>query len=100
MTRSIHWRTDTLYVRDGQRSVSVALNDKRTEIMPEPETGAWQQCEWRDKQHLCRDGRSSLEEIPRQLEKPGVPGSERLRLHLLQQSQAGVETRRAVHGIA
>ena len=54
-TSSIHWRTDTLYVRSGQRSVYVALDDKGTEIILEPETGAWQQCEWRGKQHHCRD---------------------------------------------
>ena len=57
-TSSIHWRTDTLYVRAGQRSIYVALNDKGTEIILEPETGAWQQCEWRGTQHLCRDDNS------------------------------------------
>jgi hypothetical protein len=53
-TSSIHWRTETLYVRAGQRAVYVALDDKGTELIFEPETGAWQQCEWRGKQHLCR----------------------------------------------
>lgn len=54
-TSSIHWRTDTLYVRAGQRSIYVAVNGKGTEIIFEPETGAWQQCEWRGTRHQCRD---------------------------------------------
>jgi hypothetical protein len=58
---SIYWRTDTLYVREGQRSVYVALNDKGSEVILDPETGAWQQCEWRGKQHQCRDDNTRRE---------------------------------------
>jgi hypothetical protein len=52
---SIHWRTEMAYVRTEQRSIYLALDDKGTEVIFEPESGAWQQCQWRGQQHLCRD---------------------------------------------
>ena len=52
---SIWWRTETVYVRDGQQSVYVALDDKGSELIAEPETGQWQYCERRQNKHLCRD---------------------------------------------
>lgn len=52
---SISWRTETVYVRDGQRSVYVGMDGKGTELIVEPETGAWQHCAWRGPSHLCRD---------------------------------------------
>jgi hypothetical protein len=54
---SIWWRTETVYVRDGQQSVYVALNDRGSELIVEPETGAWQYCAPRGSRHLCRDAR-------------------------------------------
>ncbi|HSC30054.1 MAG TPA: hypothetical protein VLD67_22425 [Vicinamibacterales bacterium] len=51
---SIWWRTDTVYVREGQRSVYVAVGEKGAELIVEPETGAWQYCESRGGKHLCR----------------------------------------------
>jgi len=56
---SIWWRTETFYVREGQQSVYIALNDKGRELILEPETGRWQQCEWREKKHLCRDSNTT-----------------------------------------
>jgi hypothetical protein len=56
---SILWRTETVYVRDGQQSVYVALNDKGSELILEPETGRWQYCESRSGQHQCRDRNAS-----------------------------------------
>ena len=53
-TSSIQWRTETLYVRAGQQSVYLALDDKGRELIVEPETGAWQQCERRGGVHQCR----------------------------------------------
>lgn len=52
---SIWWRTETVYVRDGQQSVYVLLDDKGSEVILEPETGRWQVCGWRGKTHQCRD---------------------------------------------
>jgi hypothetical protein len=52
---SIQWRAEALYVREGQQSVYVALDGNGRELILEPETGAWQQCEWRRDRHLCRD---------------------------------------------
>jgi hypothetical protein len=52
---SIWWRTETVYVREGQRSVYIALNDRGSELIVEPEAGRWQACEWRGKVHQCRD---------------------------------------------
>jgi hypothetical protein len=40
-TSSIRWRSETVYVQAGQRSVYLALHDMRSEIIFEPETGAW-----------------------------------------------------------
>ena len=55
-TSSIHWRGQAFYVRAGQRSVYVSMSGKEgTELILQPENGAWQQCEWRGEQHLCRD---------------------------------------------
>ncbi len=52
---SIWWRkAQTAYVRQGQQSLFVALDDKGTELVFETETGAWQFCEWRTGTHLCR----------------------------------------------
>jgi hypothetical protein len=56
---SIWWRKETAYVRDGQQSVYVAVNDKGAELILEPETGAWQYCDWRDGKHLCRSTNDS-----------------------------------------
>ena len=61
---SIWWRTDTLYVRDGQQSIYVAMDDKGTALMLEAETGRWQQCAWRGKTHLCRDRNAGREWRP------------------------------------
>jgi hypothetical protein len=44
---SIWWRTETVYVRDGQQSVYISLDGKGSELIVEPETGHWQCCEWR-----------------------------------------------------
>jgi hypothetical protein len=55
---SIWWRTETVYVREGQQSIYVALNVKGSELILEPETGRWQYCEWQGKTHPCRDTNS------------------------------------------
>lgn len=52
---SIPWRAAPLYVREGQQSVHAALDDHGRALILVPETGAWQQCEWRGDRHLCRD---------------------------------------------
>jgi hypothetical protein len=65
---SIWWRTETVYVRQGQQSVYVALNDRGSELIVEPETGAWQYCAARGSRHLCRaarDGRWRPYQEPR-----------------------------------
>jgi hypothetical protein len=54
-TSSIQWRSETIYVRPGQRSIYVGLHGKGSEVIFDPETGSWQQCEWRGQQHQCRD---------------------------------------------
>jgi hypothetical protein len=51
---SIWWRTETIYVRDGQQSVYVGLDNKGSELILEPETGQWQHCRWRGEKHQCR----------------------------------------------
>ena len=57
---SIWWRTETVYVRDGQQTIYIALDGKGKELIVEPETGRWQQCEWRTKdKHQCRDSNDS-----------------------------------------
>ena len=61
---SIWWRTETAYVRDGQQSIYVALDDKGSELILDPEAGQWQHCRWRGEKHQCRS--SSV---------PGVWGS-------------------------
>ena len=53
---SIWWRTETVYVREGHQTIYIAMDDKGRELIVEPETGRWQQCEWRSKEmHQCRD---------------------------------------------
>jgi hypothetical protein len=56
---SIWWRTETVYVRDGQQSVYISLDGKGSELIVEPETGQWQNCEWRKDKHQCRDSNVS-----------------------------------------
>lgn len=57
---SIWWRTETVYVREGQQTIYIAMDDKGRELIVEPETGRWQQCEWRSKEmHQCRDSNDS-----------------------------------------
>ena len=51
---SIWWRSDTVYVREGERSVYVAGRQPGHELILEPETGRWQICEPRDSGHQCR----------------------------------------------
>ena len=51
---SIWWRKDTAYVREGQQSVYVTVDDKGSELIFEPETGAWQYCEWKGNSQFCR----------------------------------------------
>jgi hypothetical protein len=52
---SIWWRTETVYIRDGQQSIFVALNDQGSSLIVEPETGRWQVCQQRGDLHQCRD---------------------------------------------
>ena len=52
---SITWRRDTVYVREGQESVYVALDEKGAELIVEVGTGRWQICQRRSGTHLCRD---------------------------------------------
>lgn len=52
---SIWWRTETAYVRSGERSVYVSLDGKGSDLVFEPESGAWQHCAWRKGQYRCRD---------------------------------------------
>jgi hypothetical protein len=51
---SIWWRTDTAYLRDGQQSLYVAVNDRGAGLIVEPESGRWQYCDWRGTAHQCR----------------------------------------------
>jgi hypothetical protein len=51
---SIWWRTETVYVREGQQTIYVALDDKGRDLIVEVETGRWQACEWRGSRHECR----------------------------------------------
>jgi hypothetical protein len=51
---SIQWRTQTAYIREGQRSLYVGLDGKGRELILDLDTGAWQVCEPRGGQHLCR----------------------------------------------
>jgi len=52
---SIWWRKDTAYVRSGQHSVYVVVDENGRELIFEPETGDWQYCSWRGDEHLCRN---------------------------------------------
>ena len=49
-----------VYVREGQQTIYIAMDDKGRELIVEPESGHWQQCEWRSKEmHQCRDSNDS-----------------------------------------
>ena len=68
---SIWWRTETVYVREGQQTIYVALNDKGSELIVEPEIGRWQQCQWRSGQtYQCRD--SNISRTWRQYQEPAL----------------------------
>ena len=56
---SIWWRTDTVYVRESQQSVYVALDDRGSELILERETGAWQYRANRGSVRQCRGSRDS-----------------------------------------
>lgn len=59
---SIMWRTDTTYVRSGQRTIYASIDGKGTDFIIEAETGKWQLCAWRDKSgkdYRCRDTNAS-----------------------------------------
>jgi hypothetical protein len=56
---SIWWRTETVYIREAQKSIFVAVDDKGAQFVFEPETGGWQYCEWRDGAHVCRSTNDS-----------------------------------------
>lgn len=51
---SIWWRKEMAYIRPGQQSLYVMINDRGSELIFETETGAWQYCENRQGKHLCR----------------------------------------------
>jgi hypothetical protein len=51
---SIWWRKETTYVREGQRSLYVMVDDKGSELIFETDTGAWQFCQARNGRHQCR----------------------------------------------
>jgi hypothetical protein len=51
---SIWWRKETTYVREGQQSLYVMVDDKGSELIFETDTGAWQFCQSRNGQHQCR----------------------------------------------
>jgi hypothetical protein len=53
---SIWWRKTEAapYVRQGQQSLYLALDDKGTELIFETESGAWQFCQWQGAEHPCR----------------------------------------------
>lgn len=51
---SIWWRKDTAYVRPGQQSLYVLVDDKGSELIFETETAAWQFCQSRNGRHQCR----------------------------------------------
>jgi hypothetical protein len=56
---SIWWRSETVYVREGQQSIYVSLDGKGSELILEPETGQWQYCEARNGKHQCRTANDS-----------------------------------------
>jgi hypothetical protein len=51
---SIWWRKPLAYVRAGQQSLYVSVDDGGRELIFETETGAYQFCETRDGAHRCR----------------------------------------------
>lgn len=53
-TSSIWWRKDAAYIREGQQSVDVVIDDKGASLIYEAETGQWQYCENRDIGFRCR----------------------------------------------
>ena len=61
---SIWWRTDTVYIREGQQSLYIAMAEDGSEVILEPETGRWQVCGLRSKTHLCRDRNAGREWRP------------------------------------
>lgn len=52
---SIWWRKETVYVRGDQQSLYVSIDDKGSALIFETETGAWQYCEHRGPEYLCRN---------------------------------------------
>ncbi len=52
---SLWWRTQTLYVREGGRSVYAALEPAGREMIFDVASGAYQYCEDQDRKHLCRE---------------------------------------------
>ena len=55
---SIAWRTDTTYIRSGQRTIYASIDGKGTDFIVDAETGKWQLCAWQDKagkDYRCRD---------------------------------------------
>lgn len=53
-TSSTWWRSETIFVREGQQSVYVRIDDKGAELVLGVETGQWQYCEPRAARHECR----------------------------------------------
>lgn len=51
---SIWWRKEMTYVREGQQSLYVMVDDKGSELIFETDTGAWQFCQTRNGLHQCR----------------------------------------------
>lgn len=51
---SIWWRKETTYVREGQQSLYVMVDDTGSELIFETDTGAWQFCQTRNGRHECR----------------------------------------------
>jgi len=57
---SIWWRTDTVYVREGQASVFVGVNDRGAGLILSAETGDWQFCDQRAGGFECRRENAGL----------------------------------------
>ena len=68
---SIWWRREMAYVREGQQSIYLGLNNEGEEFIYEPETGRWQYCNWRDGEHLCRSTREGR--VWRPFREPTAP---------------------------
>jgi hypothetical protein len=68
---SIWWRSEMAYVRDGQQSIYVGLTGQGEEFIYEPETGRWQYCNWRGREHLCRSTRE--DRVWRPFREPTAP---------------------------